>query len=464
MSHIDELAAIIATCGSRYSGATAAQILDSILAGESPLLHDAVRRIRNLRHDAELTAWDVGQALKAVQGIRSIGVDKRKCSLYAPISNADLGPPRSVEHAGRSCDVGVDVRDGVDQQREKVCSEVDSEQRDPRKSPEPHSHGAPSGYHIRGVSTLLDGSGNVTQQWVKTTQDRDAVNLERLLEAIKSLPEEYRSVHEPVKPPESVSDDLLVVYPIGDPHLAMLAWAEETGANYDLKIAERLHVQAIKHLVAGAPTAKNALVVSLGDFFHVSNDLARTERSGNPLDTDSRFAKALRVGVRMFTAMIDAALTKHENVRVICEIGNHDVQASMMLALAMDAFYARDDRVTVDTSPSRFHYHRFGRCLFGTTHGDGAKADKLPMVMAQDRARDWGETRHRKWLVGHIHQQRVMAFPGCRVEHYRTLAGNDAWSHGEGYRSDRGMGAEYYHREHGFVGGAYVPLSLLEVA
>lgn len=378
-------------------------------------------------------------------------------------AGADTKPPQSVASAGNlergTVGHGQQVYPKTDSARGEVYPKAD-----PRKDPALHAPKAPAGYHLRGVSTLLDAEGNVSQQWVKTVQDRDAVNLERLLEAIKSLPEEYRAAHEPVKPPESVSDDLLVVYPIGDPHLAMLAWAEETGANYDLKIAERLHVQAIKHLVAGAPPAKNALVVSLGDFFHVSNDLARTERSGNPLDTDSRFAKALRVGVRMFTAMIDAALTRHERVRVICEIGNHDVQASMMLALAMDAFYARDERVTVDTSPSRFHYHRFGRCLFGTTHGDGARADKLPMVMAQDRARDWGETKHRKWLVGHIHQQRLMAFPGCYVEHYRTLAGNDAWSHGEGYRSDRGMGAEYYHREHGFIGGAYVPLSLLEVA
>lgn len=335
---------------------------------------------------------------------------------------------------------------------------------DPRKDPALHAPQAPKGYHLRGVSTLLDGAGNPVQQWVKTTQDKDADNLDRLLDALKSLPENYSQHHEPVKPPEHTMADLLAVYPVGDPHLGMFAWCEETGANYDVRIAERLHVQAIKHLVAGAPAAKQALVISLGDFFHVNNDLARTERNGNPLDTDSRFAKVLRVGVGMFTAMIDAALEKHDRVRVICEVGNHDAQASMMLALAMDTFYARDERVSVDTSPARFHYHRFGKCLFGTTHGDGAKADRLPQIMASDRAPDWGQTTYRKWFVGHVHTDRVLCYPGCRVEHYRTLAGRDAWAHGEGYRSDRGMGVEYYHREHGYVGNGYVPLSLLEAA
>jgi len=331
-------------------------------------------------------------------------------------------------------------------------------------NPALHVPQAPKGYHLRGVSTLLDGEGNAVQQWVKTTQDRDQCDLEALYEAIKTLPDSFREAHVPAKTPEHTSADLLVAYPIVDCHTGMFAWAEETGASYDLKIAERIHVQAIKHLVAGAPPAKQAVVLSLGDFFHTSNDLSRTERSGNPLDTDSRFAKVLRVGVRMFRAMVDAALEKHDKVRVIVEIGNHDQQASVMLALAMDTFYAQDSRVTVDTSPARFHYYRFGKCLFGTTHGSDAKPDSLPMVMAQDRAEDWGQTTFRKWFVGHVHQKRLMEFPGCIVEHYRTLAGRDAWAHGEGYRSDRGMSAEYYHREHGYVGSAYVPLSLLEAA
>lgn len=333
----------------------------------------------------------------------------------------------------------------------------------PRSDPSLHVPAAPKGYHLRGVSTLVDGEGVVSQQWIKTTVDRDAVNLELLLEAIKTLPDSFRDAHIPIKPSVNTMADLLVTYPIGDPHVGLFAWAEETGNNYDVRIAERIHVQAIEHLVAGVPASKQALILPLGDMLHCDSNLARTERSGNPLDVDSRFAKVLRVGVRMLIAMVDAALRKHETVFLVIETGNHDPQASAMLTLALDMYYQRDERVHVDLSPARFHYHRFGKNLFGTTHGSDTKAEDLPMIMARDRAPDWGQTTHRKWFVGHFHQKRAQEFPGCEVEYYRTLAGRDAWAHGKGYRSDRGMAAEIYHREHGFIGSGYVPLSLLEV-
>lgn len=334
----------------------------------------------------------------------------------------------------------------------------------PRVNPALHVSQAPKGYHLRGVSTLLDGDGKPVQQWVKTGQDRDALNIELLFEAIKTLPDSFSAAHTTVKPPSHVTDDLLVLYPILDVHLGMLSWCEETGNSYDTHIAERLHVQAIKNLVDSAPRAKHAVVASLGDLLHVNDNDARTERSAKPLDTDSRFAKVLRVGVGIQRAMIDAALEKHEHVTAYFCVGNHDAQASLMLALGMELFYRNDQRVTICTSPAKFLYHRWGKCLFGFTHGDTVKSESLPGIMATDRAKDWGETVCRKFLVGHIHKERVLDLNGCKVEHYRTLAGLEAYAYNAGYRTDRGMSSEYYHREHGFIGNAYVPLSLLEVA
>lgn len=433
---VNELGALAASLG--RTSVSSAQVALALGGGRMPNLLETIRAKVGLPQDASPSPRDVGTALRLLANATGLLEGYRgghdKAASWRP---TEAGKGVAAEAPPNVVNVDAPV--------------PPTEKPDPLKDPTLHAHGAPNGFHLRGVSTLLDGAGQPVMQWVKTAKDAEQHRLELLFEAIKSLPDSFREAHEPAKAPEHCAEDLLCVYPIGDPHLGMHAWGEETGDDYDLKIAARLHTEAIRKLVALAPPAKQALVISLGDFFHADNNLARTERSGNPLDTDSRWAKVLRVGVHTMKAMIDIALEKHESVRVIVEVGNHDSYSSTMLALAIDAFYDRDPRVTVDTSPQKFHWYRFGRNLIGTTHGDGPKPEGLPLVMAHDRAEDWGQTRHRKMYVGHWHQERVREFPGCKVEWFRTLASRDAYAHGEGYRSDRDMRVDVLHREHGMV-------------
>jgi hypothetical protein len=147
--------------------------------------------------------------------------------------------------------------------------------------------------------------------------------------------------------------------------------------------------------------------------------------------------------------MIDRMLEKFGTVRVINEIGNHDDHSSIMLGLCLANFYERDPRVFVDTSPAKFHWYRFGSNLIGTTHGDSCALNKLPGVMACDRAEDWGETRHRIWYTGHRHTDQVIEYPGVMVEVHRTLTPRDAWAAGAGYRSGQDLKLDVYHRRFG---------------
>ena len=120
------------------------------------------------------------------------------------------------------------------------------------------------------------------------------------------------------------------------------------------------------------------------------------------------------------------------------------------LAEALAAIYEREPRISVDRSPSPFHYWRHGKNLIGVCHGHEArKLDKLPLLMATDRPRDWGETVHRYWYTGHVHSDRVLDVEGTRVESFRVLPPTDAWAHGKGYRSGREMKALVLHAEYG---------------
>jgi hypothetical protein len=94
---------------------------------------------------------------------------------------------------------------------------------------------------------------------------------------------------------------------------------------------------------------------------------------------------------------------------------------------------------------------RFGQNLIGSTHGDGAKPADLPLLMAADRAEDWGKTSFRYWYTGHVHHRSAKEHPGCIVESFRTLAAKDSWHTGQGYRAGRDMYAIVLDREHGEV-------------
>lgn len=314
----------------------------------------------------------------------------------------------------------------------------------------------PAGFHVKGTSTYYKidpetGDSRPIGQWVKTKKDEEH-RLSELLDAMSGIADAWKGAHDPLPTPDGwLDDDLLCVYPMGDPHLGMYAWAEETGNDFDLDIAERNLVAAVDHLVALAPPAKHALIINLGDFFHADNSSNQTLRSHHALDVDTRWAKVLRVGIRTMRRCIDRALDKHETVRVVCEIGNHDDHSSIMLALALSQYYEREPRVEIDTSPAKFHWHRFGKCLIGVTHGDTVKAKDLPGVMACDRAQDWGETLHRYWYCGHVHHDSMKEYPGVTIETFRTLAPGDAWHRAAGYRSGQDMKLDVLHREHGRV-------------
>lgn len=310
----------------------------------------------------------------------------------------------------------------------------------------------PAGLKLKGTTTLTDlRSGERVLQWVKTDEDRE--QQEALMRAfIEGLREDVRGLSRLVKPPKRVEADLLSAYPIGDAHLGMYAWAEETGQDFDTNIAARDLRAAFDLLVADAPASAVGCLVDVGDFTHADNRSNATPASGHILDVDSRFARVRRLARDVYVYAVDRMLQKHETVEVYPVPGNHNPDSAGWLAMVLEAYYANNPRVIVETSPSKFFYKRWGRVLLGMTHGDKIKRADLPAIMACDRAKDWGETEFRYWLTGHIHHTRNEEYRGCFVESFNTLAPSDAWHHASGYRSAQQIQRIDYHKDEGIDG------------
>lgn len=312
----------------------------------------------------------------------------------------------------------------------------------------------PEGYMIKGTSTLYDAKTGIPKlQWIKTAVDREQ-QLILIQSMVDGLTETLPKVKPSVFDRKEINQELLVAYLVGDHHFGMLAWSEETsGSDYDIKIAENLLRNSFVHLIDSAPNSQEALIVLLGDFLHYDSLESVTPKSRNLLDTDTRFANIVRVAIKTLRSVIDYALQKHEKVSLIIEIGNHDPSSSIFLMEAFRHIYDDEPRMNVDVNPGQFHYFRFGKNLIGTHHGHAVKKwDKLPLIMANDKSEDWGETVYRYWWTGHIHTDSQKDFIGCRVESFRILAPNDAWSYNSGYRSMQDMKSIVIHREYGEIG------------
>jgi hypothetical protein len=303
---------------------------------------------------------------------------------------------------------------------------------------------------VMGKVTIQRGPGGVERVWER--QSPDAESQAERLQAIKAGLLDGLEPIAPLSGPDYTDDDLLTVYPQGDPHAGLYAWKDETGQAFDLVEYERVTKAAIDRLVASAAPSSHALFIDLGDSLHADNNAART-RSGHHLDTHGRHAEVVRAVIRCKRHHVARMLEKHNHVTVRINPGNHDGITALMLAEMMAAIYENEPRVTVSTSPNPYWFHGFGANLIGTTHGDGAKGANLPLLMAVDAPAMWLASEHgsRVWFVGHVHHKDVKDHPGVTVEYCRTLAAPDIWSHASGYRSKRSIEAVTYHRLDGEV-------------
>tara|TARA_R110000772_G_C13310276_1_gene440160 strand:+ start:13686 stop:14822 length:1137 start_codon:yes stop_codon:yes gene_type:complete len=312
-------------------------------------------------------------------------------------------------------------------------------------------HMAAEGHMVKGVSTLYGKDGSVTAQWIKTDLDKERQELAQKA-VIEAMCEEIPKAKK-VDPPKKGLENLMAVYPVGDHHMGMLAWGEETGGdNYDLKKSEDVLCRAMDYLVDAAPASKTSAILLLGDFLHFNGRSQETVKGGHAMDADSRFQKVVRAAIKSIRYLVRAALQKHDTVHLIIELGNHDADP---MAVFMEMFYSHyedEPRVIADRSPRNIHVVEFGKNLIATHHGDKIKMDKLPLVIATDFPKIWGRTDFRVVHTGHVHHDHIKEHPGLTTESHGILAPKDEYAASGGWRARQTMKLVVYHKEFGEVG------------
>jgi len=321
----------------------------------------------------------------------------------------------------------------------------------------------PHPFIAKGHSTLqrvgADGSRETVLQWTKTRLD-DQAWADQIKAGVAAFLEDAAPL--PAAPApliEENSNDIIPWIQIGDAHLGMLAHEAETGANFDLKIAEAELMTAIHMLIDDLPVVERLVINDLGDFTHYENMRGETDASGHKLDYDGRFPKMIEVYSRMMRGIVDKALSKAAIVDVIVNQGNHSRTNDLWMAELLRVAYDATGRVNVLNNRSPFIGYRMGNTFVMTHHSDTCKPARLASVMATDFARDWGECDYRYIDIGHIHHGMVLKeHPGVVIESFNQLAAKDKWATDGGYRSRQSISVIYRSRTYGEIGRRLLPL------
>lgn len=299
------------------------------------------------------------------------------------------------------------------------------------------------------------GGDKIPLYQVKATfvKRRNIVDAKEELEALKNAAKALALTPTPVVRTSRLASGNMLELALFDAHFGKLAWPRETnGAPYDTKIAQRVYLETVEHLIEPALNYKidSILLVVGNDLIHSDDTEGRTTK-GTYVDCDTRYYKTFEIVRETITKVIER-LRLIAPVTVVMVQGNHDMLSVWHLGDSLAALFGKYDDVTIENEPSYHKYHKWGEVGLMFTHGDKGKRTDYPLLFATDKPLVFGTTKFREVHTGHFHKTQVDEFHGVRVRIIPSLSPADAWHYESGFTGQLRTGEAYvWNKEKGLV-------------
>ncbi len=297
---------------------------------------------------------------------------------------------------------------------------------------------------------------------------------------IRESIEEAKSADLPPYEPraEASAGENLLVLDLADVHFGKLSVRTETGHEYSRDIARHRVIEGTKALLKSArPMGIKRILFVLGnDILHTDDSKGQTT-SGTPQDTEGSIFQMWKDAK---LCLIDAIKICHDvaDVDLVHCMSNHDWKMGWTLSQSVGSHFHQWPTINAseyNLSEAHRKYYRFGSNLFGLTHGDGAKEEKLYALMVQEARAHVGECRNLYWLLHHVHHKSrkkrgVDVFEtekdhvgmttistgtnypegaAINIEYVRSPSPPDGWHDRNGYVNRQGVEAFVFHPQDG---------------
>ena len=284
-------------------------------------------------------------------------------------------------------------------------------------------------------------------EYVENTQnDFELIKTELLKELQNYIPK-----YPTIKRIENNQNKRLFVFDPADIHIGKLCSAFEVGEAYNNQIAVQRVLNGCKGILNEIKenSIDKILFVIGNDILHIDN-AKRTTTSGTPQDTDGMWHTNFLIAKQLYVDIVEI-LMGIADVHVVYNPSNHDYTNGFFLAQVIETHFKDCKNVTFDTTIAHRKYFVYGKNLIGTTHGDGAKPQDLPLLMANE-SKDWSSCKHKYIYTHHMHHKISKDYMSVCVETLRSPSGTDSWHHRNGYQHAPKAVEGYIHdKEHGQV-------------
>jgi hypothetical protein len=264
--------------------------------------------------------------------------------------------------------------------------------------------------------------------------DNVEANLSNLKNDLINDLQAYAPVFSKIERIENKDSYLLVIDP-ADIHIGKLCSAFETGEDYTNQIAVTRVLDGVKGILQKISSFNIDKILFIGgnDILHVDNP-KRTTTAGTSQDTDGMWYDNFLIAKQLYIDILEMLLSIAD-VHFTFNPSNHDYTNGFFLAQVIETYFKNCQNITFDCSIAHRKAFKYHNNLIGTTHGDGAKLQDLPLLMAVEFSNDWANTKHRYVYTHHVHHKTSKDYAGITIESLRSPSGTDSWHHRNGYLS-----------------------------
>jgi len=244
-------------------------------------------------------------------------------------------------------------------------------------------------------------------------------------------------------------DAQLLVFDLADLHIGKLSDSFETGVEYNQQIAVKRALDGLQGILNKTQGVKIDKILFVGgnDILHTDTP-KRTTTSGTPQDTDGMWYRNFLMAKDLYVDIIERLLNIAD-VHFMFNPSNHDYVNGFFLAQTIQTYFRKCKNITFDVDLKHRKYFKYHNNIIGTTHGDGAKQDSLPALMATETP-FYSECKKRYIYTKHLHSKRYADYPGLTVEVLRSPSEADSWHHRNGYQHNPvAIEAFLHHKEYG---------------
>lgn len=210
----------------------------------------------------------------------------------------------------------------------------------------------------------------------------------------------------------------LLEIPIFDAHFGVNTWSDYKQAQ--AKIFKYIHTGKWEE----------TLFIIGQDLFHNDDFRGRTTKGTQIQIVD--IEEAWKDALNFYTPLIEEALARSVNTKIIFSRGNHDETLGWAFVQLLKHLYPQ---IEVDDSQDEYKFHVYKGNFLGYTHGDKSNDNKLAQIFNSLFRKEMAQANTRTIKRGHLHTNKMIDEFGTLIIGLGTKAKEDAW-----------------HRENGFVG------------